>query len=106
MKSKLLKMLSVVMLSGLLAVTAVVCPAAAASVAEKAECMHPTINLVNIKRIFPNADNSSHQAADLYIYRCTNDECKEEFLKTVIIGTFRHSYGSDGVCTECHYRYH
>ena len=106
MKSKFLRMVSVVMLSAFLAVTAVVSPAAAAPNAEKAECKHPTLYLANIKRIFINADTNSHQAADLYIYEC--EICKEQptdFRKTIIVGTFRHSYGSDGVCNECRYRY-
>lgn len=106
MKSKFLRMVSVVMLSAFLAVTAVVSPAAAAPNAEKAECKHPTLNLVNIKRIFINADTNSHQAADLYIYECVKcGQQPAEFQKIVIVGTFRHSYGSDGVCTECGYRY-
>lgn len=105
MKSKFLRMVSVVMLSAFLAVTAVVSPAAAAGDADKEECQHPLLAYAGKERFYPIATESTHKPADKYIYRCT--DCQAEVIvKIDYFPDEAHIFDSNNRCIICRYYRH
>lgn len=105
MKYKLLRTVSTVMLSVLLAVTAVASPAAAAGNANQETCKHPSTSFARIQRVYTHVTDQTHYYTDYYVTICTT--CEIEIFTPLDSGAEGHAFNSNHTrCVLCGYTRH
>ena len=103
MKSKILRAVSVVMLSAFLTVTAVPCSTRAADSVDPNTCRHLNVTETKVDISYPNALENSHQVKAVYDRTCNICGTTEQVTR---IYSESHSFGANRRCTKCGYYAH
>lgn len=105
MKNKILKTVSVVMLSAFLTLTAVPYSTEAAAGVDPATCKHLNVTEIQVGGVtYPNAIESSHQAKVVYDKYCS--DCNIPLGQVTRYYSESHTFGADRRCTKCGYYAH
>lgn len=104
MKNKILKTVSVVMLSAFLTLTAVPYSTEAAAGVDPKTCKHLNVTEIQKDISYPNAIESSHQVRAVYDKYCS--DCHEKLGEVTRIYSESHTFGADRRCTKCGYYAH